>query len=482
MSVFDFTSDPMTQDKNSPTHSPLMSQNKSALLFFGFMAAPITALGTAGRYSDRVAPILLALILIFAAAKLGSEISERFEQPAVLGELIAGVILGNLILVEPRWEFFESLRVENIEVYWAVAIDSLARIGVILLLFEVGLESSFKSMAKLGSSSLLVAVMGVIAPFSLGYGVSALFISELPRQLIPIVPDGFSPAYVHMFIGAVLCATSVGITARVLKDLGKLRTMEAQIILGAAVIDDILGLIILAVVSGIVSAAAAGQSMEIWSVFRLIGVAVLFLAGSMAGGMFLVPKLMKQLSHLKTSGVMLISALFLAFLLSYLATAVGLAAIVGAFAAGLLLEDVHFHGFRENISIGQILRPISIFLVPIFFVHMGIQVRLEAFANPSVLGVASGLSLAAIIGKQICGMGVLQTGLDRLTVGVGMIPRGEVGLIFASIGKSLKVIDDATFSAIVIMVIVTTLITPPVLKITLSRWEKRHPRKARVTK
>jgi Kef-type K+ transport system membrane component KefB len=173
--------------------------------------------------------------------------------------------------------------------------------------------------------------------------------------------------------------------------------------------------------------------------------------------------------------MMVISSLFLAFLLSYLATAVGLAAIIGAFAAGLLLEDVHFRGFREEISIEQILKPISTFLVPIFFVQMGIQVRLETFMNPSVLGIAAGLTMAAIIGKQICGMGVLQKGLDRLTVGVGMIPRGEVGLIFASIGKNLKVIDTATFSAIVIMVIVTTLATPPVLKMTLSRWEQRHP-------
>jgi len=170
---------------------------------------------------------------------------------------------------------------------------------------------------------------------------------------------------------------------------------------------------------------------------------------------------------------MLISALLFAFLLSYLAHAAGLAAIVGAFAAGLILEEVHFRGFQEDITIEQLLKPIATFLVPIFFVLMGVQVRLETFADLSILGVAGALTLAAIIGKQACSLGVLDKGLDRLTVGVGMIPRGEVGLIFASIGKSLRVIDDGTFSAVVIMVIVTTLITPPMLKFTLARWERR---------
>ncbi|MGH7457002.1 MAG: cation:proton antiporter, partial [bacterium] len=221
-------------------------------------------------------------------------------------------------------------------------------------------------------------------------------------------------------------------------------------------------------------AAELGQPLAIGALLRLIGVSVLFLFGALGLGVFLVPKIMQQLAKLRTAGIMLIAALLFAFLLSYLANAAGLAAIVGAFAAGLILEEVHFHGFREEITIEKLLKPLATFLVPIFFVLMGIQVRLETFADLSVLGVAAGLTIAAIIGKQICGFGVLEKGLDRLTVGVGMIPRGEVGLIFASIGKSLKVIDDATFSAVVIMVIVTTLITPPVLKVTSTRGEKRR--------
>lgn len=422
-----------------------------------------------GGHADPIAPVLVALIAILVVAKLGGEILERIGQPAVLGELIGGVLIGNLVLINPAWDFFEPLRVAQIEEHWAVVIDSLARLGVIILLFEVGLESTVQGMMKVGASSFLVASLGVIAPFFLGFGASWLFIKELPAELTAVVPADFSLNYVHMFIGAVLCATSVGITARVFKDLGKLQTKEAQIILGAAVIDDVLGLIILAVAAGVVSAAEVGQPLQVGALLRLISVSVLFLVGSLLLGVYLVPKIMKQLQRLRTAGIMLTSGLLFAFALSYLANLAGLAAIVGAFAAGLILEQVHFQGFREQVTIEQLIKPIATFMVPIFFVLMGIQVRLETFANLSVLGVAGGLTLAAILGKQICGFGVLEKGLDRLTIGVGMIPRGEVGLIFAAMGKSLKVIDDATFSAVVIMVIVTTLITPPLLKLTLAR-------------
>ena len=449
------------------------SRNLPLLGIMVIVFAACSCAPEAGGHTDPVASVLLALIVILAAAKIGSAVFESLGQPAVLGELISGVLLGNLILFSPSWSFFEPLRVTSIQENWAVVIDSLARLGVIILLFEVGLESTVRGMMKVGISSLLVAVLGVIVPFVLGFGVSWLFIQELPSSLAAHVPADFSLNYVHMFVGAVLCATSVGITARVFKDLGKLQTKEAQIILGAAVIDDVLGLIVLAVVSAIITAATIGQPLEIWALLRLIGVAMLFLGGSLALGVYLIPKIMPQLARLRTSGMMLTSALLFAFALSYLAHSSGLAAIVGAFAAGLILEEVHFQAFREEITVEQLVKPVATFLVPIFFVLMGIQVRLETFADLSVLGLAGGITLTAIIGKQICSLGVLEKGLDRLTVGVGMIPRGEVGLIFASIGKSLEVIDDATFSAIVIMVIATTLITPPLLKITLRRWENR---------
>lgn len=423
-------------------------------------------------HGDPIAHVLIVLVVILAAAKLCGALVERMGMPAVLGELVGGIILGNLVLLNPDWGFFEPLRITPVREYWAVSIDSLARIGVIVLLFEVGLESTIKGMMKVGGSSMLAAVLGVIAPFVLGYGASWLFIRGIPQELNGHVAAGFSVHYIHLFVGAVLCATSVGITARVFKDLGKLQTKEAQIILGAAVIDDVLGLIVLAVVSGIVSAAELGQPLALGSILRLIFIALLFLGGTLIAGSFLVPRIMKQLSRLRTSGMMLVSALAFCFALAYLADLTGLAPIVGAFAAGLLLEEVHFRGFKEEIQVEELIKPVSAFLVPVFFVLMGIQVRLESFANIPVLGLAAGLTVAALLGKQVCGLGVLEKGLDRVSVGVGMIPRGEVGLIFASIGKNLKVVDDATFSAVVIMIIVTTLITPPLLKVTLARRQK----------
>ena len=423
----------------------------------------------AENHGDPIAPTLLAIIAILVAAKLFGELSERCGLPSVLGELVGGIMLGNLVLLNPGWSFLEPLRVTPVQGYWPIVVDGLSRIGVIILLFEVGLESTIKGMLKVGGSSFLVAVLGVIAPLFLGMGASWFFIKSIPSGLAGIVPASFSLFYVHLFIGSVLCATSVGITARVFKDLGKLHTKEAQIVLGAAVIDDVLGLIVLAVISGIVGAAESGQPEAFGSVLRLVLISILFLFGTMVSGVFLVPRIMKQLSKLRTSGVLLVSALVFAFALAYLANLAGLAPIVGAFAAGLLLEEVHFRSFRGDVQLEQLIRPVSTFLVPIFFVLMGIQVRLESFANPSIMGLAGGLTLAAILGKQICGLGILERHLDRITVGVGMIPRGEVGLIFASIGKNFKVIDDAAFSAIVIMVIVTTLITPPLLTLTLRR-------------
>lgn len=446
------------------------------ILRIGLLLSLMTPLAWAAgsEHVDPVAPTLIALIAILASAKIGSELFERLNQPAVLGELLAGVVLGNLVLIHPSWNFFEPLRLASGAPDWAIVVDQLSRIGVVILLFEVGLESTVQGMLKVGGSSFLVAAVGVVAPFGLGYAVSWLMIRELPAGLVPIVPPGFSLQYVHLFIGAVLCATSVGITARVLKDLGKMQRKESQIILGAAVIDDVLGLLILAVIAGVVAAAESGQPPEVLAIVKLATAALAFLGGSLVLGVAVVPRIMTRLARLRTSGVMLISALLFAFGLSYVAAIIGLAPIVGAFAAGLILEADHFRDFRDELTIETILRPIATMLVPIFFVVMGIGVRLETFSNVGVLGLAAGLTIAAILGKQVCGFGVIESGLDRLSVGVGMIPRGEVGLIFAGIGRALKVIDDGTFSAIVIMVMLTTVCTPPVLKYTLARWDRKR--------
>lgn len=424
-------------------------------------------------HGDTLAPVLLVLIVILAAAKLFGALFERLGQPAVLGELVAGVLLGNLLLINPSWNWFAPLQADHMEVSWAVIVDALARLGVILLLFEVGLESTVADMAKVGLSSFLVATVGVIAPFALGYFLSAFLITEIPADLLAKLPPGFSVTYIHIFVGATLCATSVGITARVFQDLGRLQSKEARIVLGAAVIDDVLGLIILAAVAGIIQAAETGSELSALALLKIIGMAFGFLLAALLIGQAVVPRFLRLTARLRTSGIMIISGLLLCFALAWAADAVGLATIVGAFAAGLILEEVHFRPFNEKIPMHDLVRPVTSIFVPVFFVLMGLRVRLETFADPSILLVAGAITVAAIIGKQVCGLAVVERGLDRVSVGIGMIPRGEVGLIFAGIGRALNVLDDALFSAIVIMVVVTTLVTPPALKITLGRSERR---------
>ncbi|MCH7664794.1 MAG: cation:proton antiporter [Acidobacteria bacterium] len=411
----------------------------------------------AGGHQSPVTPVLLGLVIILIGAKLGGELAERVHQPAVLGELVAGVVLGNLALV--GFHGFDFLATNQ-------GIVILAELGVVLLLFEVGMESNIKEMLSVGASSLLVACLGVIAPFFLGWGLSTWL---LPSE----------DALVHVFIGATLCATSVGITARVLTDLGKISTREAKIVLGAAVLDDVLGLMILAVVSGIIAAANAGGSIATSDVVVIVLKATAFLVGAIVVGSWLSPKVFRLASRLRIRGLLLTVSLTFCFLLAYLANVIELAPIVGAFAAGLVLDEVHYRDFldRGDHSVEELLRPINTFLVPVFFVLMGIKVDLSTFGQVEVLGFAALLSLAAIAGKMICALGVVEKGLDRLSVAVGMVPRGEVGLIFAGIGAALilhgePVISGTIFSAVVIMVIVTTLITPPLLKITLARGDR----------
>lgn len=290
----------------------------------------------------------------------------------------------------------------------------------------------------------------------------------------------------HIFIGATLCATSVGITARVFKDLSKLSTREARIILGAAVIDDVLGLLILAVVAGAIRSTAGGSQLSWLGVALIAMKALLFLAAAIVAGHLIVPRVLRGAGRLETRGVLLTLAVSFCFLLSWAAAAIGLAPIVGAFAAGLVLDEVHYKppGVRQQRDLTELLQPVSTFLVPIFFVLMGLKVDLSLFARTDLLGFALAITAAAIIGKQICAAGVLQRGINRVAVGIGMIPRGEVGLIFAGIGSTLMlpnadgrlepVIGSATFGAVVIMVIVTTLVAPPALKWALNRGASRR--------
>lgn len=422
-----------------------------------FIAAPVYASEGAG-HTDPVASVVLSLAVILISAKLGADLATRIGQPAVLGELVAGVLLGNLTLA--GLSGLEPIKND-------AAIDMLSRLGVLILLFEVGLESTVRQMLKVGPSSLAVATLGVVAPFALGWGVGA--------WLLP-----HSSGYVHAFLGATLCATSVGITARVLKDLGHSQSNEARVILGAAVIDDVLGLVILAVVTGAIAAADRGGGLSYAEVGLMLGKAALFLVGSLLLGVYFSPKLFSLVSKLRARGVLLAVGLAFCFFLAWLASAIGLAPIVGAFAAGLILEDPHYRNFvdRGEHSLEELVHPISAFLVPIFFVLMGMHTDLRSFAQPGVLGLAAALTLAAIIGKQACSLGVRRGVVHPLTVGIGMIPRGEVGLIFANIGLALsvrgeRIIDSTTFSAVVVMVIVTTMVTPPALKWSLTRSSAR---------
>jgi len=423
--------------------------------------SPTVLFASGGGGAEHVPMVLLGLVVLFLGAKIGGALAIKYSLPIVLGELLMGILLGNLMLLGvPGFEFIKESDIFLI----------FAEIGVILLLFEVGLESSMKEMLKVGPVALLVAVIGVIVPFILGYGVSWFFMPEK------------SP-YIHAFIGATLCATSVGITARVLKDLDKLQLKESKIILGAAVIDDVLGLIILAVIQGvIISADTGGGSISVFEIFQIAFKAVSFLVVALLLGGKISPLLFKFGARSKITGSLISVSLSFCFMLAYLSHLVGLAPIVGAFAAGLLVDGhgyAKFYGQEDTVE--ALIFPISKFFVPIFFVHMGMGVNLAAFSSYSVVLLGLALSFVAILGKQACALGVFgneNKSLSKILIGIGMIPRGEVGLIFAGIGAKLMldgspVIDDNLYAAIIMMVLLTTLVTPPLLKIVIDKKEAK---------
>lgn len=422
------------------------------------IAAAVLSLGAAGGPSeaDQVARVLSALAIILVVAKVAGALFETLRLPAVLGELLAGVALGNL----------QHVGVGGLEfITHEPTIKVLAEIGVVLLLFEVGLESDVTQMIRVGASSFMVAAVGVVTPMALGYGVAHFMLPQLTW-------------HTHLFIGAILCATSVGITARVLKDIGKIQTKEGRIILGAAVIDDVMGLVVLAVVQGIIAGAVAGKGLDAWEIAKIVLKAIGFLGGAIVIGGRLSKIVFKTAgTYLRISGLLLALSLAVCFGLAYAAHAVGLAPIVGAFAAGLILDEVTWRPLaaREHHGLEELVHPIAAFLVPVFFVVTGAHVDVRVLGDTSILVFAAQLTGCAIIGKQACSFAVLERGLNRLAVGLGMIPRGEVGLIFASVGSATllpsgqAVVDPRTYAAVIIMVMVTTLVTPPVLSWSLRR-------------
>jgi Kef-type K+ transport system membrane component KefB len=387
----------------------------------------------------------LALAAMILAAKLGGELALRLRQPAVLGELACGVLLGNLPM--------RGLA----EVAHGPEIAFAAELGVMLLLFQVGLESSVREMSKVASRAGAVAVLGVIFPSILGIGASRL-----------LLPD--APMPVHVFIGATMCATSVGITASVLKDAGALGTEEAKIILGAAVIDDVLGLIVLAVVSAV--ALTGGGMPELGTLARIAGTALAFVVGALAIGLWAFRRVYRVAAVLRAPHVLGAVSVAACLFLAGSSAAAGLAAIVGAYAAGLLLDDVSVRPFNDAAETGvhkieSFVAPIVAVFAPVFFVRTGMNVKLGGLDGHTLV-LALVLVVTAVVGKVASGLGVRGKSADRLTIGLGMMPRGEVGLIFADVGARIApggqpLFSPGIYAALVAAVFATTLIAPPAL-------------------
>jgi Kef-type K+ transport system membrane component KefB len=419
--------------------------------------------------------VLLSLIVIHGASKIGGEICARLNLPPVLGELLGGTVVGVSalgLIVFPHGEVGASASalmgiLQNTAGLSAAAtpevfteqsevISILSELGVIVLLFEVGLESSLAELLKVGWQALAVAVTGVVAPF-VGGVLGMLYIFHVA----PITA---------IFAAAALTATSIGITAKVLEQLGKINTPEGQIIIGAAILDDILGLIVLAVVAGL---GKTGE-IDVLSIGLLVFNATVFLVGAIVIGRWLTPFFVQIVDHLQTRGQVLIVSLIFAFALAYIATVIHLEGILGSFAAGLVLAETEK---KENII--ENIKPLADFLVPIFFVVVGARTDLSVLnplepANRPGLLIALFLVVVAVLGKGITGLVVFgQQEINRLAIGMGMIPRGEVGLIFVSVGATSGTLPASTQAGVVVMVIITTFVAPPLLRFAFGKAD--HP-------
>lgn len=385
-----------------------------------------------------VAALLGTLVAVFIATKLLGEVAQRMRQPAVLGELIAGIILGGSVLglLDPA----------------DPVIATMAEIGVIVLLFAIGLETELASLVRVGSAASMVAIAGVVLPFGLGFASAKMLgLAQIPA----------------LVCGAALCATSVGISARVLSELGWLETNEGRVVLGAAVIDDIIGLVILAVIASLVS----GATLTVTSVAKIAGVAVAFVAVAVIAGSFVARPLFRGVERIQAAGALGVFGLAFAFLLAWLADLSGSAMIVGAFAAGLVLFRV-----PQRHEIEKATTTIGHFFVPVFFASVGAAVDLSALADQRSLAVGGTLIVVGIVGKVLAGYAPWWFQGRKLLVGVAMVPRGEVGLIFAQMGLAAGAINAGEFGALMLMVLATTFVTPPALA-RLSRRQGKETRR-----
>lgn len=433
------------------------------------MMAPPPLLATVeAEYSPVIlSGVLLTLVVIYIASKLGAEASKRLDFPPVLGELVAGVIVGvsalHLVIfpeagltagdsvIMGTLQALNHLSPEGLTTVFesqSEVISVLAEIGVIILLFEIGLESDLRQLKEVGIQATVVACVGVAVPFAAGTaGLMALFhVAAIPA----------------IFAGAALTATSIGITSKVLSELGQLKSKEGQIIVGAAVIDDVLGIIVLAVVA---SLAKTGE-IDITNVIYLIVSATAFLIGAILLGGIFNKSFVAIVEALKTRGNIVVPAFVFAFFMAFLGNAIHLEAILGAFAAGLVLDETDARN-----ELDELVKPIADLLVPIFFVTVGARADLGVL-NPTIpenragLLIATFLMVVAIFGKMVTGWAVFgQPGINRLAIGVGMIPRGEVGLVFAGIGSASGILDKPLEVSVIIMVILTTFLAPPFLRV-----------------
>ncbi len=404
-------------------------------------------------HTDPADSVLLAIVIVVAAAKAGEEAARRLGFPQVVGELVMGIILGNIFLFT-GWNFFNFL-------HEMPFLKILSEIGVIVLLLMVGVHTDLKAMLRVGLSAFLVAFGGILAPAGLAYFISYVFL-----------PD--ASIHTRLFLAASLCATSVAIKLKVFHELGRLQTTEARIVIGAAVIDDILVLLILAAISGI---AITGQFSPAGvavtggaAVAFLLALGVVSLRYGEVFGDFVTRKC--------PEGIKIFIIVVVCLGLAFLAEFIGLATIVGAFSAGLFLRHVKAKSLMgKERSMEELILPAYVVIVPIFFVFVGAQVRLDSFMNIDAVVLGLSITVAAIVGKLFCSVCVVEKGVNRLAIGIAMIPRLEVALIIASVGKGLGVLGDTLFSAIIVMVAITAIMSPPLLKLVLTRSKEFVPKR-----
>ncbi|HET9134429.1 MAG TPA: cation:proton antiporter [Gemmatimonadales bacterium] len=387
------------------------------------LSLPILPMLAAAEGGASVTAIFLQLAALIAAARLGGAIAKRVGQPTVLGELLAGILIGPSLLglADPNDPF----------------VHLLAELGVVILLFQIGLHTDLTSLLRVGPAAGAVGAVGVVLPFALGYGAAHLFGLDTIPALV---------------CGAALTATSIGISARILGDLKMLETIEGKTVLGAAVLDDVVGLVILAVVATM----AGGGAVTAGSIATTVGAAVGFLIIAIALGNVVAPKLFHLIDRLPVRGTTAALALAFALALAALADLVGSAMIIGAFAAGLIL---HRTPQRERIE--DATTTLGHFFVPVFFASVGAAVELSAMVDPTALMLGGILLAIGVAGKFVAGYAPFWVPMRKAIVGAAMVPRGEVGLIFARMGLATGALNPELFGGLMIMVIGTTVITPP---------------------